>query len=273
MFFPFLAERFSSPLVQILHPFAGSLQQYAEEVTDPDRYRPDHCPQCQTPHSLIAHGFYSRTLVDAGFDDSIRVRRYLCRSCKRTVSLLPEFALPYLRFSIPVMALFLVVRLLQGATLPAAAGAAAQSAMPYERGHFWIRRLCQQAATLCAARAALAAAPPANLVRRALEMLQSIGWIRAHRFLFADQRCHLLGWPAFLSASGRRRPRPAGCGQQLARIAASIGILVVLTPPHQPEGRRKIEPLSAPSASSSWPTWIAMEDALRTPEKSAPTLP
>jgi len=39
-----------------------------------------------------------------GFDESIRVRRYLCRSCQRTVSLLPHFALPYLRFSISVIA-------------------------------------------------------------------------------------------------------------------------------------------------------------------------
>jgi transposase-like protein len=79
--------------VQILHPFAGSIQQYAEEIADPNRHRPDRCPQCQAHHSLTAHGFYSRTLVDAEFDGSIRVRRYLCRSCKRTVSLLPEFAL------------------------------------------------------------------------------------------------------------------------------------------------------------------------------------
>jgi hypothetical protein len=27
-------------------------------------------------------------------------------------------------------------------------------------------------------------------------MLQSIGWVAAHRFLFADLRFHLLGWPA-----------------------------------------------------------------------------
>jgi hypothetical protein len=31
--------------------------------------------------------------------DVIRVRRYLCRLCQRTVSVLPEFALPWLRFS------------------------------------------------------------------------------------------------------------------------------------------------------------------------------
>ena len=145
--------------MQILHPFAGSIQQYAEDIADPDRCRPTHCPQCQAPHSLTAHGFYRRTLVDAGFDGSIRVRRYLCRSCKRTVSLLPEFALPYLRFSVSILSLFLVARLLQGATLAAAAVAAAQAAMPYRRGQFWVRRFQRQAAALCAALAALASWP------------------------------------------------------------------------------------------------------------------
>ena len=142
--------------------------------------------------------------MDVGFDGSIRVRRYLCRSCKRTVSLLPEFALPYLRFSISVISLFLVARLLQGDTLAAAAVAAAQPAMPYQRGQFWIRRFHRQAAALCVTLAALAAPPPApNFVLRALDMLQSIGWIAAHRFLFADLRFHLLGWPAFLAPHGR----------------------------------------------------------------------
>jgi Domain of unknown function (DUF6431) len=199
--------------VQILHPFAGSIQQYAEEIADPDRYRPNQCPQCQAQHSLTAHGFYSRTLVDAGFDGTIRVRRYLCRSCQRTVSLLPSFALPYLRFGITVIALFLVARLLQGATLGAAAAKAAQAAMPYQLGQFWIRRFQRQAAALCAALAALATPPSApQFVSRALHMLQSIGWIAAHRFLFADLRFHLLGWPAFLAPDGRvaalRPPAP-----------------------------------------------------------------
>ena len=190
--------------MQILHPFAGSIQQYAEEIADPDRYRPTHCPQCQAQHSLTAHGFYSRTLVDAGFDGSIRVRRYLCRSCKRTVSLLPEFALPYLRFSVSILSLFLAARLLQGATLAAAAAAAAQVAMPYQRGQFWVRRFQRQAEALGVALAALAAPPAApSFVHRALVMLQSIGWIVAHRFLFAGLRFHLLGWPAFLAPDGR----------------------------------------------------------------------
>jgi hypothetical protein len=190
--------------VQILHPFAGSAQQYTEEISNPDRYRPDHCSQCQAHHPLTGHGFYRRTLVDAGFDGSILVRRYRCRSCKRTVSLLPEFALPYLRFSISVIALFLIARLLKGATLEVAGAAARQPAMPYQRGQFWIRRFQKQATALCAALAALTAPPAApSFICRALHMLQSIGWIPAHRFLFSDLRFHLLGWPAFLAPDGR----------------------------------------------------------------------
>jgi len=190
--------------VQILHPFVGSIQQYFEEITDPDRYRPDHCPQCEAHQALTAHGFYRRTLVDVAFDGSIRVRRYLCRCCKRTVSLLPQFALPYLRFGIPVIALFLIARLLAGHTLRSAAMAATLPNMPYQRGQFWVRRFEKQAECLCAALAAWIAPPAApNFVSRALHMLQAIGWIAAHRRLFADLRLHLLGWPAFLAPHGR----------------------------------------------------------------------
>ena len=132
------------------------------------------------------------------------MRRYLCRSCRRTVSLLPQFALPYLRFGITVISLFLVARLLDGVTLAVAAAKAAQATMPYQRGQFWVRRFSRQAAALCAALATLCApAPAANFVARALTMLESIGWIAAHRFLLADLRMHLLGWPAFLTPDGR----------------------------------------------------------------------
>jgi transposase-like protein len=218
MLSPFLAERFivdhsgefppteapQGGLVQILHPFVGSVQQYFNEIADPDRYRPDHCPQCDAHRPLSAHGFYSRTVVDVEYDGVIRVRRYLCRCCKRTVSLLPEFTLPYLRFGIALIALFLIARLLLGRTLGAAAVAATLPDMPYQRGQFWVHRFRQQAERLCAGLTALTPPGPApSFVARALHMLQSVGWIAAHRFLFADLRFHLLGWPAFLAPDGR----------------------------------------------------------------------
>lgn len=196
--------------MQILHRCSGSIQQYLQEISDPDRYRPDRCPQCQAGSPLMAHGFYCRTLVDVAFDGLIRVRRYLCRLCQRTVSLLPEFALPYLRFGISLISLFLVARLLAGRSLREAAGAALQPSMPYQRGQFWIRRFQKQATTLCAALASLTAVVPAmDFVIRALQMLEAMGWIPAHRFLFANLRMHLLGWPRFLIPHDCRLSLPA----------------------------------------------------------------
>jgi hypothetical protein len=190
--------------VQILHPYVGSIQEYSQEISAADRYRPDHCPQCEGDRPLRAHGFYSRTLKDLEFDGAIRVRRYLCCCCKRTVSLLPEFALPYLRFGLTVLALFLSARLLLGRTLAEAAVAARQPGMTYQRGQFWVRRFQKQAEGLCAALAALITPMEApNFVSRALQMLQASGWIAAHRFLFSELRAHLLGWPPFLAPAGR----------------------------------------------------------------------
>jgi hypothetical protein len=190
--------------MQILHLFAGSVQQYIEQLTDPDCYRPSHCPQCHIKHPLTAHGYYTRTLIDTAYDGVIRVRRYLCNACQRTVSLLPEFILPYLRSSLTVIALFLIARLFCGRTLQSAASSAPPP-MPYQRGQFWIRRFRAQAAALCATLAALTQPAPApDFVHRALTMLESIGWIAAHRFLFAGVRCHLLGWPRGLAPDGRR---------------------------------------------------------------------
>lgn len=197
--------------MQILHPCTGSIQQYSEKILDPDFCRPAYCPLCHAKHPLIARGFYSRTLVDLEFDGFIRVRRYLCVFCRRTVSLLPEFALPYLRFSISILSLFLVARLLDGRTLKASGIAAFQPDMPYQRGQFWIRRFKKQAAALCAALVARTAAiSAADFASRALQMLQNIGWIPAHRFLLSELRTHLLGWPAFLAPDGlSAKLRPA----------------------------------------------------------------
>ena len=196
--------------MQILHQFTGSVQQYLEQLSDPDQHRPACCPQCPAPVPLTAHGFYSRTIIDAAFDGSIRVRRYLCEVCRRTVSLLPEFALPYLRSSLAVIGWWLMVHFLPATPAPAPAPAPAPPPMPYQRGQFWLRRFRARAESLCAALATLATPAPApNFVERALAMLTTAGWTPAHRFLFADLRQHLLGWPPSLVPDGRRVTLPA----------------------------------------------------------------
>ncbi|MFQ5968644.1 MAG: DUF6431 domain-containing protein [Acidimicrobiia bacterium] len=189
--------------MQILHPFSGSIQEYKEQLGDPDAFRPGHCPLCQAKQKLRAHGFYYRTLSDRVFDGIIAIRRYLCLCCWRTVSLLPELALPYLRFSVPVVGRFLRARFLEGQSWCASAEAAAQPEMPYQRGQQWARRFAAQAEILSAALAALTAPTDARrFVVRAVQMLETVGWVEAHRFVFSQLRIHLLGWPDFLAPDG-----------------------------------------------------------------------
>ena len=84
--------------------------------------------------------------------------------------------------------------------------------MPYQRGQFWIRRFQKQASALSLALAPLATPIAAmDFVSRALRMLESIGWIAAHRFLLSQLRAHLLGWPACLAPEGRRTTLSAAC--------------------------------------------------------------
>jgi hypothetical protein len=194
--------------MQILHPHSSSIQEYKKQIEDPDGGRPSSCPQCQSKEPLTAHGFYGRTLVDEAVDQEprvedhgqIRIRRYLCQECRRTVSLLPEWALPFMRFSIPVIAETLKARLMaKGAWKGTAVGEA------YQRGQHWVRRFAKQAEFLSLALASLTTVSAASsLVSRALGMLEKTGWIAAHRFLLSDLRMHLLGWGPTLAPQGRR---------------------------------------------------------------------
>jgi hypothetical protein len=195
----------ADPTMQILQPFAGSVQQYLDQPVDFESPRPKDCPQCEAGKPLTGHGFYTRTIINAAFDGEIRVRRYLCQACRRTVSLLPEFALPYLRSSVTVIALWLLARL-----LPASAGERQPPPpMPYQRGQFWLRRFRSQAEARCAALAHLATPPAAStFAQRALVMLEAAG-----RRLFSQEvrssvrQSDLAGQPDVRSLGGAARRR------------------------------------------------------------------
>jgi hypothetical protein len=190
----------------MLYPLPGSIQQYVERVEtwqEGERCRPAKCPQCESKQPMVCHGFYARTVENLARGFVIRVRRYFCVACRRTVSLLPEFVLPYLRFTIVTIALFLKARLLERRTLKAAAEVAEQPMMPYQRGQQWVERFGRQAEGLSLSLTALSSpVEAADLVTKAITMLEQAGWIEAHRFLFTTVRVHLLGWPRFLAPNG-----------------------------------------------------------------------
>ena len=55
---------------------------------------PERCLHCAHP-TLHRHGWYLRNVVELGRLYEIRVPRFLCPPCHRTISLLPSFAQPY----------------------------------------------------------------------------------------------------------------------------------------------------------------------------------
>jgi hypothetical protein len=64
---------------------------FQHQITPPVR-----CPHCAAEKSCAALGYYGRN-VTHGLRKILRIfiRRFRCRSCKKTVSILPSFAQPY----------------------------------------------------------------------------------------------------------------------------------------------------------------------------------
>ncbi len=176
------------------------------QLSDPGQHRPACCPQCQAKDPLTAHGFYCRTIIDAAFDGEIRVGAICARSAAARYRCCRSSHYPTSGpASLAVIAWWLLVHLLPSSPPPAPA----PPAMPYQRGQFWLRRFRAQAAAVCVALSSLTTPAPApNFIERALGMLTTAGWTPAHRFLFADLRQHLLGWPRALAPHGRRLTLP-----------------------------------------------------------------
>jgi hypothetical protein len=117
-------------MVAILHPFAVAVEDLVDlnRVPSVDDLRPTACPLCREPSrpagkrlGIVGHGTYLRQVlgyVEAGKALLIRVRRYLCRGCRTTISVLPEALLPRRWYAGGVMLLALTLSLLLG--VPAA---------------------------------------------------------------------------------------------------------------------------------------------------------
>ena len=100
--------------------------------------------------------------------------------------------------------------------------------MPYQRGQYWVRRFMAQAVSLPSALAELTAPVEGpDFSSKAIQMLERIGWIVAHRFLFSQLRAHLLGWPPFLAPCGIRSAladgvrRSGSCPQSTCIVSES----------------------------------------------------
>ena len=117
-------------MVVIVSPFSVDV----EDLSDPSRLpsvddqRPSACPLCNQPAQrpgkrlgIVGHGTYLRQLLGRACARKalvIRVRRFLCRGCSTTISVLPDALLPRRWYAGGVIFVALTLSLLRG--VPAA---------------------------------------------------------------------------------------------------------------------------------------------------------
>ena len=87
----------------IVYDFQCSVEYYQDHVEQLDIPRPRKCPHCLAVDSFIGHGFYSRKALDRWRDYLIRIKRWLCKACRRTVSILPSFLLRFRHYLLAVI--------------------------------------------------------------------------------------------------------------------------------------------------------------------------
>jgi transposase-like protein len=77
---------------------------------------PKKCPfkTCGIPIEMKKHGYYFRFLVTIAFTGRIRIRRYKCPKCGKTLSMLPSFCLSGLTYGIKLVVTMLLEALKSG---------------------------------------------------------------------------------------------------------------------------------------------------------------
>lgn len=78
--------------MQIIHDFNISIQKYSKHQKLNDYPMLTECPHCHD--RLIKNGFYRRYVITFHNTYIIYIRRYRCKHCGLTISILPSFLLP-----------------------------------------------------------------------------------------------------------------------------------------------------------------------------------
>lgn len=95
----------------IVVAFGPEIQQYIENEGYKLCPRPAQCGHCQTVGRMVGHGSYRRKPKDLKRAWWMRVKRWRCQNCGRTMSCLPSFLLPWRHYLAWVIQAVLVRRL------------------------------------------------------------------------------------------------------------------------------------------------------------------
>jgi transposase-like protein len=94
----------------IILDFGCTVQDYLAHFEHLVFPRPECCPLCGAPHTVIGHGFYPRKPKDQNHVYQIWLKRWFCKACRHTLSVLPSFLLRFRHYLLAVIEQVVVAR-------------------------------------------------------------------------------------------------------------------------------------------------------------------
>jgi hypothetical protein len=203
----------------IVTEFRCTVQAYVESFRHLIFPRPDACPQCHALDELIGHGFYQRKALEPTQTYAVRVKRWYCKACFRTTSLLPSFLFSFRHYLVVTLQQVVVARYEgRGSWAKVARDCAPQGAPDARTIRRWCDAFTEHAATWLAAMqqtlaehdaaspllnplgqtAGLRDAPPRALLHAALHLLAwaKTRWAEVAHYGLDDRLRFLWHWGA-----------------------------------------------------------------------------
>ena len=100
----------------IVIEFHCLVQEYVDHFPQLVFPRPEECPHCHAVHLFIGHGFYPRQPLSPTQVYHVGIKRWLCKACRHTLSLLPSFLFRYRHYLLEVIQSVVVTRFEDGAS-------------------------------------------------------------------------------------------------------------------------------------------------------------
>jgi hypothetical protein len=89
--------------MSILADYGCNEQGYIDQEKHRDSLRPEGCPGCGEQNCLVGHGYYLRKAKDERQVYLIRVKRWRCKLCQHSLSILPNFLFPFRHYLVRVI--------------------------------------------------------------------------------------------------------------------------------------------------------------------------
>jgi transposase-like protein len=115
--------------------FGSSVKDYAERGKGNQFPRREKCPHCQRQDKVIWYGFYSRWCHQV----TIVIKRYFCKHCLKTFSLMPSFLCHRISETVEVVERILW-QIDQGKSYRESREAVGRPELSYQRVQYWRKR-------------------------------------------------------------------------------------------------------------------------------------